>query len=99
MYQLLLYMGGNNTHTIVSWFSLLLYIEKVGNWFTPYIKYRKVPDRPRDPAKWDEIADVVAALSIPVIANGDVLEYDDFSRIKTATGTHMIDLLNSCSGA
>ncbi|CAN7099206.1 unnamed protein product [Brassica rapa subsp. narinosa] len=47
---------------------------------------RKVEDRPRDPAKWDEIADVVAALSIPVIANGDVLEYDDFSRIKTATG-------------
>jgi tRNA-dihydrouridine synthase 2 len=49
---------------------------------------RKIADRPRDPAKWDEIADVVAALSIPVIANGDVLEYDDFSRIKTATGTH-----------
>ncbi|ESQ45575.1 hypothetical protein EUTSA_v10010537mg [Eutrema salsugineum] len=47
---------------------------------------RKIADRPRDPAKWDEIADVVAALSIPVIANGDVLEYDDFSRIKTATG-------------
>ncbi|CAH8384267.1 unnamed protein product [Eruca vesicaria subsp. sativa] len=47
---------------------------------------RKVADRPRDPAKWDEIADVVAALSIPVIANGDVLEYDDFSRIKAATG-------------
>ncbi|KFK40085.1 hypothetical protein AALP_AA3G328700, partial [Arabis alpina] len=33
-----------------------------------------------------EIRDVVAALSIPVIANGDVLEYDDFSRIKAATG-------------
>ncbi|KAK4361576.1 hypothetical protein RND71_020528 [Anisodus tanguticus] len=31
---------------------------------------RKVPDRPRDPAKWNEITD--AALSIPVIANGDV---------------------------
>lgn len=54
----------------------------------PSLKYRKIADRPRDPAKWDEIADVVAALSIPVIANGDVLEYDDFSRIKTATGTH-----------
>lgn len=60
-----------------------------------HIKYRKVADRPRDPAKWDEIADVVAALSIPVIANGDVLEYDDFSRIKTATGTHMIRLIES----
>ena len=47
---------------------------------------RKVPDRPRDPAKWDEIADVVAALSIPVIANGDVFNYEDFQRIKIATG-------------
>ncbi|KAG8377491.1 hypothetical protein BUALT_Bualt08G0038400 [Buddleja alternifolia] len=40
----------------------------------------KVADRPRDPAKWSEIADVVAAVSIPVIANGDVFELvDSFS--------------------
>ncbi|XP_057957411.1 uncharacterized protein LOC131150591 isoform X3 [Malania oleifera] len=47
---------------------------------------RRVADRPRDAAKWSEIADVVAALSIPVIANGDVFEYEDFQRIKAATG-------------
>lgn len=47
-------------------------------------------DRPRDPAKWGEIADVVAALSIPVIANGDVFDYADFERIKVATGREMI---------
>lgn len=47
---------------------------------------RRVADRPRDPAKWSEIADVVAALSIPVIANGDVFEYDDFRCVKDATG-------------
>ncbi|KAL2504313.1 Aldolase-type TIM barrel family protein [Abeliophyllum distichum] len=47
---------------------------------------RKVADRPRDPAKWSEIADVVAALSVPVIANGDVFDYEDFERIKVATG-------------
>ncbi|XP_068635488.1 uncharacterized protein [Aristolochia californica] len=41
---------------------------------------RKIADRRRDPAKWNEIADIVAALSIPVIANGDVFEYDDFQR-------------------
>ncbi|KAK4764607.1 hypothetical protein SAY86_025697 [Trapa natans] len=51
---------------------------------------RKVPDRPRDPAKWNEIADVVAALSIPVIANGDVFEYDDFQRIKVTTGASSV---------
>ncbi|XP_031379430.1 tRNA-dihydrouridine(20) synthase [NAD(P)+]-like [Punica granatum] len=51
---------------------------------------RKVPDRPRDPAKWHEIADVVASLSIPVIANGDVFEYDDIQRIKVATGASSV---------
>ncbi|XP_048335837.2 uncharacterized protein LOC107425071 [Ziziphus jujuba] len=51
---------------------------------------RKVADRPRDPAKWSEIADVVAALSIPVIANGDVFEHDDFYRIKLATGASSV---------
>ncbi|KAJ6818453.1 tRNA-dihydrouridine(20) synthase [NAD(P)+]-like isoform X2 [Iris pallida] len=47
---------------------------------------RRVKDRPRDPANWSQIADVVASLSIPVIANGDVFEYEDFGRIKSATG-------------
>ncbi|XP_057457957.1 uncharacterized protein LOC130748729 [Lotus japonicus] len=51
---------------------------------------RRVLDRPRDPAKWAEIADVVSALSIPVIANGDVFEYDDFQRIKSATGASSV---------
>ncbi|KAK9670126.1 hypothetical protein RND81_13G179700 [Saponaria officinalis] len=47
---------------------------------------RKINDRPRDPAKWDEIADVVSSISIPVVANGDVFDYEDFQRIKLATG-------------
>ncbi|GBG74327.1 hypothetical protein CBR_g18738 [Chara braunii] len=47
---------------------------------------RRVRDRPRDPAQWDGIAAVASALSIPVIANGDVFEYADFERIKEATG-------------
>lgn len=47
---------------------------------------RRVKDRPKDPANWSQIADVVASVSIPVIANGDVFEYGDFGRIKCATG-------------
>ncbi|KAL2622596.1 hypothetical protein R1flu_002801 [Riccia fluitans] len=47
---------------------------------------RRIADRPRDPAQWDGIAAVVSALSIPVIANGDVFEYEDFQRIKDSTG-------------
>jgi hypothetical protein len=48
----------------------------------------KIKDRPKDPAKWDEIVDVVYAVSIPVIANGDIFAYKDFKRIKDATGLH-----------
>ncbi|KAL7231567.1 hypothetical protein ACSBR2_009749 [Camellia fascicularis] len=51
---------------------------------------RRVADRPRDPAKWSEIADVVAALSIPVIANGDVFKYEDIQCIKLATGASAV---------
>ncbi|KAI8017625.1 Glycerol-3-phosphate dehydrogenase [NAD(+)] [Camellia lanceoleosa] len=48
-------------------------------------RWRRVTDRPRDPTKWNEIADVVAALYIPVIENGDVMEYEDIQYIKLAT--------------
>lgn len=48
--------------------------------------FRRVQDRPRDPANWNEIADVVSAISIPVVANGDVFDYEDFQRIKLTTG-------------
>ena len=62
----------------------------LSNWFPGWpLKCRTIKDRPKDPAKWDEIADVVSALSIPVIANGDVFEYEDFKRIKDATGLYV----------
>ncbi|XP_024534950.1 tRNA-dihydrouridine(20) synthase [NAD(P)+]-like [Selaginella moellendorffii] len=51
---------------------------------------RRIPDRPKDRAKWDGIADVVSALSIPVIANGDVFEPPDIPRIKAATGASSV---------
>ncbi|KAH8971495.1 hypothetical protein BDL97_02G146000, partial [Sphagnum fallax] len=47
---------------------------------------RKVADRPRGPTQWDGVAEVVSALSILVIANGDVFEYSNFQCIKDATG-------------
>ena len=42
--------------------------------------------RPREPALWPKIADVVSALDIPVIANGDVFEPADFDRVCAETG-------------
>ncbi|GFY92628.1 aldolase-type TIM barrel family protein [Actinidia rufa] len=47
---------------------------------------RRVADRPRDPANWNGITHVVAALSIPVIENGDVFAYEDIQRIKESIG-------------
>jgi tRNA-dihydrouridine synthase 2 len=41
---------------------------------------------PKDPAHWDVIKQVVDSVSCPVIANGDVFEYQDFDRIREATG-------------
>ncbi len=48
--------------------------------------FRKVADRTRGPRQWDGVAEVVSALSTPVIANGDVFEYSVFQCIKDATG-------------
>ncbi len=48
--------------------------------------FREVADRPRGLTEWDGLAEVVSALSIPVIANGDVFEYSDFQCTKDATG-------------
>ncbi|XP_058010372.1 uncharacterized protein LOC131183793 isoform X3 [Hevea brasiliensis] len=50
----------------------------------------RAADRPRDPARWSEIAVVVSALSVPVIANGDVFDYGDFERIEVATGASSV---------
>ena len=48
---------------------------------------RYVAQRPRDPAHWPQIAAVATAISsIPVIANGDVLTYADFQRLRDETG-------------
>ncbi len=48
--------------------------------------FKKVADRPTGPTQWDGFAEVVSALSVPVIVDGDVFEYSDFQCIKDATG-------------
>lgn len=47
---------------------------------------RYVSQKPRDAAHWAEIAAVSAAVSCPVIANGDVFSYSDFAAVRRATG-------------
>jgi hypothetical protein len=45
--------------------------------------FRMVADRTRGPRQWDGVAEVVSALSTPVIAR---VEYSVFQCIKDATG-------------
>lgn len=47
---------------------------------------RYIPQRPREPAHWKLIKNVVEAVDCPVIANGDVFCYEDFERIRKETG-------------
>lgn len=48
---------------------------------------RYVTQRPREPAHWDQIAAVARIHGgVPIIANGDVFAYQDFQRIRDATG-------------
>jgi len=47
---------------------------------------RTINERPRDPAHWDQVGPIVSAVSIPVIANGDIRCYEDILHIKQETG-------------
>ena len=47
---------------------------------------RYIPQRPREPAHWSLIKNVVDSVDCPVIANGDVMCYEDFAKIRVETG-------------
>ncbi|KAF9351108.1 hypothetical protein BGX34_000798 [Mortierella sp. NVP85] len=50
-----------------------------------HCRYRD--ERPRrERAHWDRLKEIVDAVSIPVIANGDVMEYDHLSKLQELSG-------------
>ncbi|KAF8959667.1 tRNA-dihydrouridine(20) synthase [NAD(P)+]-like, partial [Entomortierella lignicola] len=49
-----------------------------------HCRYRD--QRPREKGHWDRFKEIVEAVSIPVIANGDVWEYEHLSRLKELSG-------------
>ncbi|KAK3838086.1 MAG: hypothetical protein J3R72DRAFT_387131 [Linnemannia gamsii] len=49
-----------------------------------HCRYRD--ERPREPGHWDRFKEIVDAVSIPVIANGDIREYGDIARIREVSG-------------
>jgi tRNA-dihydrouridine synthase C len=42
----------------------------------------------RPPAYWDRVADIKAAVTIPVVANGEIWNVDDARRCREASGCH-----------
>lgn len=44
----------------------------------------------RPPAYWDRIADIRAAVSIPVVANGEIWTVEDARRCREVSGSHML---------
>eukprot|EP00163_Fabomonas_tropica_P027862 TRINITY_DN5494_c0_g1_i3.p1 TRINITY_DN5494_c0_g1~~TRINITY_DN5494_c0_g1_i3.p1 ORF type:complete len:376 (+),score=61.73 TRINITY_DN5494_c0_g1_i3:113-1240(+) len=43
-------------------------------------------ERPRDPAHYDQLPEIVRAANIPVICNGDVFAYEDIAKLKELSG-------------
>ncbi|KAM9980413.1 hypothetical protein ACTFIZ_008693 [Dictyostelium cf. discoideum] len=48
---------------------------------------RMIPERPRDPAHWDRLENILnnASFNVPIIANGDIFEHSDIEKIKKQT--------------
>eukprot|EP01102_Stenamoeba_stenopodia_P005900 TRINITY_DN16614_c0_g1_i1.p1 TRINITY_DN16614_c0_g1~~TRINITY_DN16614_c0_g1_i1.p1 ORF type:complete len:372 (-),score=79.07 TRINITY_DN16614_c0_g1_i1:63-1178(-) len=69
--------------TIPETVDLLRMIERTGV-AAVGVHARRVPDRPRFKARWDELSQTLSAasLSIPVIANGDLFQREDIQRMK-----------------
>ncbi|KAG0050458.1 hypothetical protein BGZ83_004770 [Gryganskiella cystojenkinii] len=64
---------------------LVKMIEKTGvKALAVHCRYRD--ERPRDPGHWDRFKEIVDAVSIPVIANGDVTEYSKIAEIRELSG-------------
>ncbi|KAG6944360.1 hypothetical protein JG688_00017124 [Phytophthora aleatoria] len=50
------------------------------------VHMRHIHERPHDKASWDRLAPVVSALSVPVLANGDVFMHEDIDKLRKISG-------------
>lgn len=50
------------------------------------VHLRRVPDRPRDPAKWDELKKLIGCVNIPLVANGDAYTFEDAVKLSNEYG-------------
>ncbi|KAL4166826.1 hypothetical protein KRP22_014078 [Phytophthora ramorum] len=50
------------------------------------VHMRQIHERPHDKASWEKLAPVVSALSVPVLANGDVFLHEDIDKLRKISG-------------
>ncbi|KAI9919992.1 hypothetical protein PsorP6_016037 [Peronosclerospora sorghi] len=50
------------------------------------VHMRQIHERPHDKASWEKLAPVVSALSVPVLANGDVFKYENIEELRKISG-------------
>ncbi|EFA75149.1 tRNA-dihydrouridine synthase 2-like protein [Heterostelium album PN500] len=56
------------------------------------VHMRTIPERPRDPAHWDRLKNILdnAKFSVPIIANGDIFVNEDIEKVKKMTGANSV---------
>ncbi|CAI5730809.1 unnamed protein product [Hyaloperonospora brassicae] len=54
------------------------------------VHMRQVHERPRDKASWEKLAPVVSALSVPILANGDVFKHEDIHDLCEISGASSV---------
>ncbi|CAI5703779.1 unnamed protein product [Peronospora effusa] len=50
------------------------------------VHMRQIDERPRDKASWEKLAPIVSALSVPVLANGDIFMHEDIDKLREISG-------------
>eukprot|EP01138_Halocafeteria_seosinensis_P014811 gb/GECG01015119.1/.p1 GENE.gb/GECG01015119.1/~~gb/GECG01015119.1/.p1 ORF type:complete len:473 (+),score=69.81 gb/GECG01015119.1/:1-1419(+) len=64
---------------------LMRRVEQAGVCFIS-IHLRSIEERPKDPAHWEKMTELVEAVNVPVVANGDVWNTSDVEDIQKRTG-------------
>ncbi|CAH0513301.1 unnamed protein product [Peronospora belbahrii] len=54
------------------------------------VHLRQIHERPRDKASWEKLAPIVSALSVPVLANGDVFMHEDIDELRKISGASSV---------
>ena len=71
--------------TVTDTVNIVRVLEKAGA-SAIVVHARRTQERPREPARWQELAPIVDSISIPVVANGDVFTRRDADRLARMSG-------------